>query len=383
MAPPVKIALVDIDGTLVRNADSALNESLIQRLKNGGYDQVWLFTGRLASYMPGNLTTDRRTKMVADWPQQLTTRLLQMLRAQGLTVPGVSTQADHTMGHQAGQGWQKEGLSAYEARLLASSGTGVTPAVCGVKEHEVRHDERIQEQVVFQDQSSKKNQAKYLLTHLVKQQPGHNLEIDFFDDHSYNLDSAAEALSELAVPNQKKLDLTMRTHQVTLPETGPINETEATCGALHEMAVRAVNKRLTPAEKALRADIKAYQGNLQQRKQAVTTALQEEAPCYMPLCLYNYMYTEDYKHQQVVLEQKARALQACADLLSGKTGYAEFLESLDKNSLYGESKYACVYARHSGVYCLVEQTKALHQQRLLQAPSIANRQTSSLQRGRK
>ena len=204
-----KIALVDIDETLVRNSDSAINEELIARLRDGGYDQVWLFTGRLVSEVHRHVMRMGQQPPPQGWQDQLTVNLVRRLEEAGIRVAGVSTPADHgrpclesyetntdkTAPHQPGEGWKSTGLLAYEEELLLNSRKDEAEKrnVGGIAQRHSDTGERITQQLAYDEDMEKAGQVKHLLSNVVWP-VRERLDIDFFDDKPENLDAVASAV---------------------------------------------------------------------------------------------------------------------------------------------------------------------------------------------
>ena len=191
-----KIALVDVDGTLLIGGE--LNTNLLKHLKEGGYDQIWLFTQRAAFLTRDVCLLALRSDLTDPETiafQSTLTGVKTALEGEGLHITGVSTSFDLPLGHNPGEYYTTTlkdldpQIASYLALWMSDRDSAPPESITKIFEEEDKEE-------FFSIVKNKNMQMTTLLQHIQRLTPtASNAEIIFFDDHPGNFAQMHEGMA--------------------------------------------------------------------------------------------------------------------------------------------------------------------------------------------
>ncbi len=187
----MRVALVDIDGCLIQ--DGRLNHQLVQKLKEGNYDKIILFTQRSIFLQVGQIPRQHLLSESADEISTTPEAVQALSEALGRNIQ-VSTSVDHLT--SGALNYYEETLKPFETELdeaCIEHGDRVdfSPFNAQVKREtdsirrRLKADEKALPEKFMPER--KDEQYQYLVEELNRQARGEKLEVDFFDDRAPNL----------------------------------------------------------------------------------------------------------------------------------------------------------------------------------------------------
>jgi hypothetical protein len=260
---PYKIAFVDCDNCLISSSTGEFNAALLQQLQEGGYDEIWVMTGRTISGT-GRI---QREAGETDWTMQLLQNVSSKLNGElGVEFKGIATPYDHLIRHASIDGMEMvvierenddmsvtplveyngviyeltvepdyprrifliddqskrvasgqliEGVPSGEGRFLS----GMDKFETGCRERptqDARHSRLIPgNEAGYMARLSldfdKKGQTTHLINYVMAQNLGCKLEIEYFDDNLSNLEAVTKNAQEMIASGA---NITLRTHKI-------------------------------------------------------------------------------------------------------------------------------------------------------------------------
>lgn len=210
-----KIALLDIDMTIVDNITSEFNINLIKFLQEQQINEVYLVTGRNISDLWQHILQKGKIKN-NDWKQQLLPNVVLKLQKESLAVMAVSTPYDHYLCQEPGKSifnveksgdaarlfylsFEAEiGLHEYseiDAELLCSVFDELTGGNCYAEMPDSSPNQLLRNALgmylAITDDTEKKGQLNFLLNQ-IENTASEEVELFFFDDKPENIRSAEQ-----------------------------------------------------------------------------------------------------------------------------------------------------------------------------------------------
>ena len=162
-----KIALLDVDNTLVSNKTSEFNHILLNELKNNNLDEVWLFSGRTGLETYHNIITSL-SNPTKNWHKQLIFSVMTYLEEEyDLNVRGAILPYDHYFNLQSGDGYLEKGLRDIEV-LVLGEGEEPSPSIFykALSENLSNIDEEMALNLILNEDTTKTLQFLHFLKNL-------------------------------------------------------------------------------------------------------------------------------------------------------------------------------------------------------------------------